>query len=81
MNKYELYLPFSIIIILPVPDRDRDRATACHAKPLTSHTSSARDLFLGGGSAFLETVNQISKNDYWPIMISTLPDQLEHPYS
>ncbi len=33
IKKYELYLSFSIIIILYAPDRDC--AAACHAKPLT----------------------------------------------
>ncbi len=31
-KKYELYLTFSIIIILPAPDWDG--AAACHAEPL-----------------------------------------------
>ncbi len=35
-NKYALYLTFSIIIILPMPDRDWDGAAAWHAKPLTA---------------------------------------------
>ncbi len=45
MKKYELYLTFSIIIILPAPDRDRDGAAACRAKPLTAGASSAWDRF------------------------------------
>ncbi len=36
MNKYELYLTFSIIIISPAPDRDWDGDAACRAKPLTA---------------------------------------------
>ncbi len=43
MNKYELYLTFSIIIISPAPDRDWDGAAACRAKPLTARASSAWD--------------------------------------
>ncbi len=43
MKKYELYLTFSIIIILTVPDRDRDGAAACRAKSLTTGASSAWD--------------------------------------
>ncbi len=45
MNKYELYLTFSIIIISPVPDRDWDGAAACRAKPLMARASSDRDRF------------------------------------
>ncbi len=43
MKKYELYLTFSIIIILPAPDRDWDCDAACRAKPLTAGASSAWD--------------------------------------
>ncbi len=41
MKKNELYLTFSIIIILPALDRDWDCAAACRAKPLKAGASSA----------------------------------------
>ncbi len=44
MNKYELYLNFSIIIILPLPDRYWDGAAACHVKTFMARSSSAWDL-------------------------------------
>ncbi len=70
MNKYELYLTFSIIIISPALDRDWDGAAAWRAKPLTARTSSARDHFFRR-SAFSETADQTSQSDYRPIMIGT----------
>ncbi len=76
MNKYELYLTFSIIIISPAPDRDWDGAAACRAKFFTADASSAWDRFMR--SAFLETADQTSPSDYRPIV--TVPDQSEHTY-
>ncbi len=75
MNKYELYLSFSIIIISPAPDRDWDGATACHAKPLTARASSARDQFFEI-SLFRDRQSHIPKrlladNDRYPINRST----------
>ncbi len=67
MKKYELYLTFSIIII--VPALDRDGAAACRAKSLTAGTSSAWDWFMR--SAFLETVDQTYQSDYRPIVIGS----------
>ncbi len=67
MKKYELYLTFSIIIILPT--LDMDGAAACRAKSLTAGTSSAWDWFMR--SAFLETVDQTYQSDYRPIVIGS----------
>ncbi len=69
MNKYELYLTFSIIIISLTPDRDWDGAAECRAKPFTARASSDWDVFLR--SAFLETADQTSQSNYRPIMIDT----------
>ncbi len=69
MKKYELYLSFSIIIIVPAPDRDWDGAAAYHAKPFKARASSAWDRFMR--SAFLGTANQTSYIDYRLIMIGT----------
>ncbi len=75
MNKYELYLTFSIIIISPAPDRDWDGAAACHTKPLTARASSARDQFFEMG-LFRDRRSNIPKrlsadNDRYPINRST----------
>ncbi len=67
LMKYELYLTFSIMIILPA--LDRDGAAACRAKSLTAGTSSAWDRFMR--SAFLETVDQTYQSDYRPIVIGS----------
>ncbi len=69
MKKYELYLSFSIISIVPAPDRDWDGAAAYHAKPFKAHAPSAWDRFMK--SAFLGTANQTSYIDYRLIMIGT----------
>ncbi len=75
MNKYELYLTFSIIIISPAPDRDWDSADACRAKPLKARASSARDRFFEIG-LFRDRRSNIPKrlsadNDRYPINRST----------
>ncbi len=72
MNKYELYLTFSIIIISPAPDRDWDGAAACRAKPFTA---SARDRFFEIG-LFRDRRSNIPKrlsadNDRYTINRST----------
>ncbi len=58
MNKYELYLTFSIIIISPTPDRDWDGTL--HIVPnLSRHARHQLEIvFLR--SAFLETADQAS---------------------
>ncbi len=76
MNKYELYLSFSIIIISPAPDRDWDSAAACHAKPLTARVSSARDRFFFEIGLFIDRRLNIPKrlsadNDRYPINRNT----------
>ncbi len=43
------------------------RALACHAKPLTAGASSALDWFMR--SAFIETADKTSQNNYRPIVV------------
>ncbi len=82
MNKYELYLTFSIIIISLTPDRDWDGAAACRAKPFTARASSDWDRLFEIG--LLETADQTSQSDYrhdndrYPINRNTRTWNLSH---